>query len=105
VVGDFRFICRHLLGVPHEVVQVWEVVIQVDSFIVVSSLGPAGQLRALQRIGRKRGRPYSYSITGVVKDTIKLERALGGAQTFAYHKIGHLIMNMLALVACQLVRN
>jgi len=29
----------------------------------------------------------------------KLERALGRAHTFAYHKIGHWIMNMLALVA------
>jgi len=35
----------------------------------------------------------------------KLERALGRAHTFAYHRIGHWIMNMLALVACQLDEN
>jgi len=35
----------------------------------------------------------------------ELERALGRAHTFAYHKIGHWIMNILALVACQLDRN
>jgi len=35
----------------------------------------------------------------------KLERALGRAHTFAYHKIGHWIMNILALVVCQLDRN
>jgi len=36
---------------------------------------------------------------------MKLERALGGAHTFAYHKIGHWIMNIVALVACQLDTN
>jgi len=35
----------------------------------------------------------------------KLEWALGGAHTFAYHKIGHWIMNILALVECQLDKN
>jgi len=35
----------------------------------------------------------------------QLERALGRAHNFAYHKIGHWIMNMLALVECQLDRN
>jgi len=36
---------------------------------------------------------------------VKLEWALGRAHIFAYHKIGHSIMNMLALVACQLDKN
>jgi len=35
----------------------------------------------------------------------KLEWTLGRAHTFAYQKIGHWIMNMLALVACQLDKN
>lgn len=48
MVGDFRFICCRLLGVPHDVVQVWKVMIQVDSFKAVSSICPASQFRALQ---------------------------------------------------------
>jgi len=36
---------------------------------------------------------------------LQLEWALGRAHTFAYHKIGHCIMNVLALVACQLDKN
>jgi len=35
----------------------------------------------------------------------KLEWALGRAHTFAYHKIEHWTMNILALVACQLDKN
>jgi len=35
----------------------------------------------------------------------ELEWALGRAHTFAYHKIGHWIINMLALVACQMDNN
>jgi len=48
-----------------------------------------------------------YIFTTFVHTSIhlELERALGRAHTFAYHNIGHWIMNMLALVACQLDRN
>lgn len=44
VVGDFRLICCRLLSVPHDVVQVWKVMIQVDSFKAETSVSPAGQL-------------------------------------------------------------
>lgn len=48
VIGDFAFVCCILLSIPHDVVQVWKVVIQIDSFEGISSFSPAGQLRALQ---------------------------------------------------------
>lgn len=48
VVGDFGYVYCRLLGIPHDVVQVWKVVIQIDSFKGVSSFRPAGQLRALR---------------------------------------------------------
>jgi len=40
-----------------------------------------------------------------ITNSTELERALGRVHTFAYHKIGHCIMNILALVACQLDKN
>lgn len=43
VVGGFRPVCCRLLSVPHDRVQVWKVMVQVDSFIGVSSFSPAGQ--------------------------------------------------------------
>ena len=48
VIGDFGRICCRLLSIPHDVVQVWKVMIEVDSFKAVSSVSPAGQLWALQ---------------------------------------------------------
>jgi len=56
---------------------------------------------------RKRKVPvvfiYLSSKPGLLyKSIYKLEWALGRAHTFAYHKIGHWIMNIWALVACQL---
>lgn len=48
VVGDFAYVRCLLLSIPHDVVQVWKVVIQIDSLKGVSSFSPAGQLRALQ---------------------------------------------------------
>lgn len=50
MVGDFGSVSCRLLSLPHDVVQVWKVMIQVDPFITVPPLGPAGQFRALQRI-------------------------------------------------------
>lgn len=52
MVGDFGCISCFFLGIPHDVVQVWKVVIQVDSFKAVSSVSPASQLRALQQISQ-----------------------------------------------------
>lgn len=47
VVGDFGSVCCRLLSVPHDVVQVWKVVIHVDAFVAVAPLRPAGQFWAL----------------------------------------------------------
>lgn len=48
MVGDLVFIFRYQFGVPHDGVQVWEVVIQVDPLEGESPVGPAGQFGALQ---------------------------------------------------------
>lgn len=64
VVGDFgRVRSRFLLSVPHDVVQVREVVIQVDPLEAVSSLRPAGQFRALQQIQVHRSQVVNMSDT------------------------------------------
>lgn len=39
---------RRLLAVPHDVVEVGEVVVQVDPLEAVASVGPPSQFRALQ---------------------------------------------------------
>lgn len=44
VVGDFGGVGGLLLSVPHNVVQVGKVMIEVDSFKVVASVCPASQL-------------------------------------------------------------
>lgn len=43
VVGDFGSVARRLLSLPHDVVQIWKVMIQVDPFVTVPSLSPVGQ--------------------------------------------------------------
>lgn len=43
MVGDLGAVHRVLLSVPHDVVQVREVVVQVNSLIAVSSVSPSSQ--------------------------------------------------------------
>lgn len=62
VVGHFGFICCFFFGVPHNVVQVWEVMIQVDSFKAVSSLSPSRQFWTLHHINK-------YNV-GIIKENI-----------------------------------
>lgn len=66
VVGHLGSVCCRLLGVPHDVVQVGEVVIQVDSFKAVASVGPAGQFWALQHINRPEAGASNHSWTFVI---------------------------------------
>lgn len=60
VVGDFGRVSCLLLSVPHDVVQVWKVMIQVYPFVTVSSLSPAGQFWALQGISMKAYFPLCF---------------------------------------------
>lgn len=43
VVGDFGSVSCRLLSLPHDVVQVRKVMIQVDPFVAVPPLRPVGQ--------------------------------------------------------------
>lgn len=47
---SLRHRLRRLLAVPHDVVEVGEVVVQVDPLEAVASVGPPSQFRALQVI-------------------------------------------------------
>jgi len=53
---------------------------------------------------RERQKPLSWAFERIFSDYAlnKLEWALSRAHSFVHHKIGHWIMNILALVACQL---
>jgi len=83
-----RSSCHGLAGETRQTVQH-----RNDSLYVLDQRAP-DVLRLLQEESR-----------GSINAFLLLERAFGRAHTFAYHKIGHWIMNMLALVACQLDKN
>lgn len=48
MVADFALVHCHLLLVPHDVVKVSKVVVHVDAFVAIATIGPTSQLGTLQ---------------------------------------------------------